>query len=230
MQKNVLLLGLKDWLTPKFLMLSFIPFALSVAIMVGLFILFEPALFALLDKDVSWLKSIPYAGALASTFLYILGILLATFLGVFVAIFVIGFFTPTFIKAVQKRHYPEVELKDSESMVAYLIFSVRVIVGFLVLFIVLIPFYFLPFINLFAMHIPFYFLFYKFVPSEVSALIGDKEEIKQIYTFARGRIFSNSLTLYLISLIPFAGIIFQSLFVIVFAHLFLQETQKVRGH
>ena len=74
----------------------------------------------------------------------------------------------------------------------------------IVLFLVLIPVYFVPVLNIIAFALPLYYFFHKLLNFDVSSTILTKEQYKIIYAKKEILLDLELLFLYFISMIPFA--------------------------
>ncbi len=224
--QNVFILGLKDFLTKKFLALTLLPFIISF--------LFFGTLYTVLDIHINFshLTGIGFIDSIIAT----VASFLAGLLG-WVAIFAIatifatvimGFFTPIVVKEIHKRHYPDIELEGGVGIVDYLILLIKSFIKFIGVFIISVIFYFLPLLNYIAFHIPFYYLFSTLLSLDVGGEIFTKRELEEVLKKERTKIYSTTAILYLITLIPFTGMFLQVYFVSVMAHLFFKIKAKRR--
>jgi len=217
---NPFLLALKDFFTGKFLALTLLPFFITFLLFGALWDLsdIQIALGSLtgiewLDQAISWLVNF---------FIDILGWVLVAALSTITATMIIGFFTPIIVKEIHKRHYAHIPLEGGLSILDYLLLLVRSIVKFLGVLVLSLIFYFIPILNYIAFHIPFYYLFHTLMALDVGGEIYTKRELEQILAQHRTKIYTTTLILYLITLIPFTGMLLQVYFVAVMAHLFFQ--------
>ena len=160
------------------------------------------------------------------TFSFFLLLMVMFIIAMVVAILIIGFLTPAIMREIQKRHYPEVPLESHGNLISTLFHSMRyVLVMFLLLF-VMIPLYFIPFVNIIAINIPFYYLFHKFYMLDVTTTAMTKEQYKQMMYFNKAKVRGTSLTLFILSMIPFAALITPVFNVIVLGHTVMRSKQK----
>ena len=102
----------------------------------------------------------------------------------------------------------------------------------IILFIVLIPVYFVPILNIIAFSLPLYYFFHKLLNFDVSSTILSKEEFKIIYEKDATSFRLRTLFLYFISMIPFATLFTAVYYIIYLGHgyfLKLDELQKIRN-
>lgn len=244
--------ALSDFFTTKFLVLSTAPFLITMAI--AFFVLFQASgeFFDMLNAAAQagqhpgtvpsnelaqFAQQYPILSAIlgsfifkavAGTLFYIIGGGIAVLVSVILAVIIVGFFTPMIVKEVQRRHYPDIEMKSTVSVGDYLLFVLKKIGIFLLFLLVSLPFWFVPVVGIVAMNAPFYYLFHQMLTRDVAGEILDKEEMKLLFKEAKWRLATTTLILYLLSLIPGVGILGQVFFVIVLAHQIFQETARLR--
>jgi len=149
-------------------------------------------------------------------------------LAVIIAVIVVGFFTPLVIAKLKSRHYPPFEIKGHGSFFGVLWYAVKSFIIMVILYIVLIPFYFIPFINILAFNIPAYYFFHKMLVFDVGSSLNSEKEYVQIKSTVGNQIRLRTFLMYLLTLIPFVGIFFPLLFVIYLTHIFMNESIELR--
>ena len=241
MQKSIFLTAWQDFMTKKFLAITFIPFVIT-------FILFSILLYGGWAETFSILETLgknpdaindPHiahfiqqheiiASILSSSifhyifgaFFAIFGALLVILLSTATATMIMGFFTPTIIKEIHKRHYAHITMEGGIGAIEYIWLMVKIVLKSSVLFIVSSILYFIPLFNAIALNIPFYYLFHSFLSLDVGGEIMSASELQKILKKYRIKVMSTTGILYLITLIPLAGTLLQVYFVSVMAHLF----------
>ena len=238
---NVFILGWKDFMTKKFLTLTFAPFFITL-ILFGLVFygggaqlihfldmiaqnpeaMQDPSImqFAQNHPVLVWLASHSVTHFLLSTLITVLGTLLAILLSTATATIIMGFFTPIVVREIHKRHYSHIPLSKGISFIDYIILMSKILLKSIGLFFLSFIFYFLPLLNAIALNIPFYYLFHAFLSLDVGGEIMEKEELEKALKRYRLKAMSTTGILYLITFIPFAGMILQVYFVSVMVHLF----------
>ncbi len=161
------------------------------------------------------------------TFSFFLLMMVMFILAMVVAIFIIGFLTPSIMKELQKRHYHDVALEGHGNVVTGIFHSIKYVMIMFVLLIVLIPFYFIPFVNIIAVNLPFYYLFHKFYMLDVTTTAMTKEQTKKMFFFKGNQLRMHTLMLYFLSMVPFAALITPVFNVIVLSHVVLRAKQEV---
>lgn len=157
---------------------------------------------------------------------YTLGSIATVILSVFIAITVIGFFTPVILEKIRQKHYPDLEKNSHGNLFTSVWVLTKSLAVMVLLFFVLIPLYFVPVLNIVAFNLPFYYFFHKMINYDVSSSILNKEEYKKIKYYDKERIRLRTLLLYLFSLIPLTGLIFPIFYVIYIGHGYMSRLIK----
>jgi len=256
-ETNLLLRSIKDFLTPKMLKFSILPFILTaIFIYIIFFILIGIGVDQMqiydvtssttyiqdgiphtetitsklgLDGFIKFLTTYAITSWIATFFVYFLGFFIATFASVFVAVIIIGFLTPAIMKELQARHYLHVEMIGYSNIISALINVVKWSMIMLLLFILLVPLYFIPFVNILAFNLPLYYFFHKMLTYDISSTLCTAEEASQIKYFSKNSIRFKTLLLYLISLIPFAIFFGAVFYVIYIGNTYFEEVKKLRN-
>ncbi len=255
-EKNIILLSIKDFFTLKMLKYSVAPFILTLILMYVLFFVtagigvehlgqmevhtsettlqngipHTESFDAMLEGTalMQFLMSYAITSWIATFLIYAIGSFMVLYASIFIAIIVIGFLTPFVLKELQLRHYKDVEMIGYSNILFALLAVLKWAAIMLLLFIALIPFYFIPLVNIIAFNLPLYYFFHKMIIFDISSNISTKEEYKKIKYFSGNSIRFKTLALYLISLIPFA-IFFGAIFYVIYlGHTYFLEVRKVR--
>ncbi len=149
-------------------------------------------------------------------------------LAVIIAVTIVGFFTPLVVNKIKSRHYPSFQIKGHGSIFGVLWYTIKSLVVMLLLYLVLIPLYFIPVINILAFNLPAYYFFHKMLVFDVGSTINTKKEFLQIQAVVANQIRLRTFLMYLITLIPLAGVLFPLLFVIYLSHIFINESLELR--
>ena len=256
--QNLLLLSIKDFLTPKMLKYSLLPFIITVILMyVVFFILAGIGLDQLGSMDVQttqttiqngiphtdsfsarlegtaiiqFLMSYTITSWIASFLVYTIGGFFVLYASIFIAVIVIGFLTPLVMRELQNRHYKDVELIGHSNIISDILSMIKWGFVMVLLFFLLIPLYFIPIVNLIAFNFPLYYFFHKMILYDISTNICTDEEDKQIRFFNKNMLRGKTLLLYLISLIPFA-IFFGAIFYVIYlGNTYFIEVKKLRSN
>ncbi|CAI8195346.1 MAG: EI24 domain-containing protein [Sulfurovum sp.] len=163
---------------------------------------------------------------LAGFFLYVFGTFLVWKLSIILTIAVVGFLTPYIINTLNKKNYPNIVLKGHGTLLDTMWILLKTTVVMIVLFIVLIPVYFIPLLNIFAFFIPFYYFFHKLMNSDVAMTMLSKDEYFLIYGRKKNVFRIKTLFLYLLSLIPFLAMFVSVFFIIYLANSYFLELDR----
>lgn len=248
--------SIKDFLTKDMLKLATLPFVFTLVLMFVLFFTFYGTLIqhigvldfqstqttiqngvphtenisAKLDGStvLNFLTTHILASWMASFLLFFVGMIFTLYISVFVAILAIGFLTPTILKKIHQKHYHDVEMIGYSNILEALFLLVKYLFFMILFFIALTPFYFIPIINIIAFNLPLYYFFHKMMLYDISSNISTEKEFKQISFFSAKSLRFKTLTLYLISLIPFAILFGAVFFVIYLGHSYFIATRELR--
>ncbi len=256
-EKEILFSSIKDFLTPKMLKYALLPFIISLVVMYIIFFVLAgigvehlgtmhvessqttmhggiphtETLEAELEGSaiMKFLMSYAVTSWLATFLIYVIGGFLTVYVSIFVAIIIIGFLTPLILKELRFRHYIDVDMIGYSNPLSAIFLALKWAAAMILLFLLLIPFYFIPLVNIVAINIPLYYFFHKMLTFDVSSSICTKKEAKQIAFFNKNNIRVKTLLLYLVSLVPFAIFFGAIFFVIYLGHTYFLETRKVRA-
>ena len=255
-ETNTLRLSIKDLFTSKMLKYSLLPFVLSMLTMYILFFFIAGVgLDQLGTMDVTSTQTtiengIPHTDSFAATLqgtaiikflmssaitswiasflVYTIGSFLTLYFSIFIAIIIIGFLTPMILSELQRRHYPDVEMIGYSNIAEALFLVVKWIFIMIMLFLVLIPIYFIPLLNIIAFNLPLYYFFHKMMTYDVASTMCTRDEAIRIKFFHASTLRLKTLGLYLISLIPFV-IFFASVFYVIYlGHSYFLELRALR--
>jgi hypothetical protein len=256
-QENIVILSIKDFFTAKMLKYSVAPFIVTIVLMYIIFFVVAGMGIESLGQMqvqtsetsiqngiphtenvttmlegtaiIKFLMSYAITSWIATFLIYAIGSFMVLYVSIFVAVLVIGFLTPFVLKEIQQRHYGDVEMIGHSNIISSLFLVVKWTIVMLLLFILLIPFYFIPLVNIVAFNLPLYYFFHKMLTFDISSNICTKEENKKIMFFSGNSIRFKTLALYLLSLIPFAIFFGAIYYVIYLGHTYFIEVKKVRS-
>ncbi|QKF64106.1 EI24 domain-containing protein [Campylobacter corcagiensis] len=238
-------LSFKDFLTPKFLGLSFLPFIIS-AVLLAVFMIYgglelfdalkigaKSGDFSFLDEEkfplIAKFLTFSITKWIISALFYFAGTFLVIILSLVIAAIVIGFLTPVVTKDINLKYY-KLNKKDEPNFIRVSILMLKELGIFILLLLIALPFLFVPLVNIFVIHIPFFYMYYKFMLIDVSSNALNKERFERFYAKGGGYDFIFLCFLfYLVSLIPLLGIFLQILFVINLSHNVYQKEQNFRA-
>jgi len=255
-ETKILSLSLKDLLSQKMLTYSVAPFVISMILIYGAIIYFagfgmeQLGTLQIQETQTTIENGVPHTDTLAATLqgsaiiqfllshaitswiasflIYTVGGFISIYLSIFIALLIIGLLTERILKEIQRRHYPDVEMIGYSNMFEYILLVLKWILVTIGLFLILIPFYFIPLVNIIAFNLPLYYLFHNMMTYDVSSAICTREEDKKIRYYYGGILKLKTLALYLLSLIPFV-ILFASVFYVIYlGHSYFIAVQKIR--
>ncbi|MEA1892255.1 MAG: EI24 domain-containing protein [Campylobacterota bacterium] len=256
-KSNLLTLSIKDFFTPKMLKYSLAPFIITIILMYILFFVVAgigvehlgqmqvhtsettiqngiphtESFDTMLEGTalVQFLMSYALTSWIATFLIYAIGSFFVLYASIFIAIIVIGFLTPLVLKELQKRHYNNIEMIGYSNIINSILLVIKWALLMILLFIALIPFYFIPLVNIVAFNLPLYYFFHKMLTFDVASNLCTKEESKQIMYYSGTTIRLKTMALYLTSLIPFA-IFFTAIFYVIYlGNTYFQEIKKIRN-
>ena len=256
-EKNILLLSVKDFLTPKMLKYSILPFIITMVVMYVLFFvvagigLDQLGTMDIQSTQTTMENGIPHTDSfsaqlqgsaiiqflmsytitswIASFLVYAIGGFFVLYASIFIAVIILGFLTPMILKELQKRHYKDIEMIGFSNLFESIFLMFKWVLVMILLFFLLIPLYFIPLVNIIAFNLPLYYFFHKMINYDISSNICSRDEEKQIRFFNKNMLRVKTLLLYLISLIPFAIFFGAVFYVIYLGHTYFNEVKKLRG-
>ncbi len=242
-QKDIFIRSVKDFFTLEMLKYSLAPFIITIILMYSLFFYIAGAgvdqlgqmqvhstqtsiqngvphtetIDSILEGSaiIEFLMSYAITSWIATFLIYALGSFLVLYVSIFIAIIVIGFLTPAVLKVLQKRHYNDVKMIGFSNIFSSVFLVFKWAFLMFLMFLALIPFYFIPLVNLVAFNLPLYYFFHKMLTFDIASNICTKEESKKLMYFNGNSIRIKTALLYLTSLIPFA-IFFTAIFYVVY--------------
>lgn len=256
-EKNILILSIEDFFTSKMLKFALLPFIITIVLMYILFFVVAgiglenlntldvqstqtsvqngvphtETITAKLQgmEIVKYLMSFALTSWIVSFLVYAIGGFLTMHASIFIAVIVIGFLTPMVMRELQRRHYSDVQMVGHSNILEVTVAIIKWVAVMILLFILLIPFYFIPLLNIIAFNLPLYYFFHKMLTFDVSSNLCTKEEDKQIKFFNKNSIRAKTLFLYIISFIPFV-ILFGAIFYVIYiANTYFIEVRKIRN-
>ena len=227
---EILQLSLRDFFTLKFLKYTLVPFIVSF-IFLGIFAFFGfsllleyfNTLFGEGNGILAWFYSFAFIHFLIGVLSFLLTSFVFIFASVFLAILITSFLTPYIASQINAKYYHH-ELKNKVSILKVFLHMLWILIKFIGLFILATLLLFLPFINLFVYYVVIYYLFHNFLILDVSSSILNQDEFKKFRSQSSALEFKfSTLCFYIISSVPFLGILLQVFFVIFLTHLFYQK-------
>jgi len=255
-ESELFFLSIKDFFTPTMLKFSVLPFIISIVIMYILFFVVAgigldqlgsldvqttqttlengiphtETISAQLEGTaiIQFLMSYTITSWIATFLVYTIGGFFTLYISIYVAIIIIGLLTPYVLKVLQQRYYQDIEIVGYSNIFESLFLTLRWTLTMLALFLLLIPFYFIPLVNIIAFNLPLYYFFHKMLSFDIASTITTKDENKQIKYFNSTKLRLKTLAMYLTSLIPFAVYFGAIFYVIYLGHTYFIEVRKLR--
>lgn len=250
--------SLKDFFSSKMLKISLIPLIITMIIIYSLFfaaadfgitamqdiaqasengeevVISEdaPFYFVWMTYLLVFLFKYSFTSWIAGFLLYTVGSVIVLQASVLFTIVIIGFLTPMILKILHKRHYSHLTLHGHGDLLSPLWILLKSSLIMILLFIVLIPVYFVPVLNFIAFSFPLYYFFHKLLNYDVASTILSDEEFKKIYKTQSGAFRLRTLFLYIVSMIPFITLFTAVFYIIYLGHAYfvkLDELHKLEN-
>lgn len=257
-QKNIVVTSIKDFFSPKMIKFSVAPFFISVLFVYTTIFYFAHLTLKDLrhatlhvqktqttivegienidtssmefqgSSAMDFLMSHALTSWIISFFIYTMGSMLALIITIFITLTIITFLTPYILKELQRKHYADVEMKGYDNIFWSFLKVIRWFVIMVGMFLLFIPFYFIPILNVIMFNLPMYYFFHKVLTYDIASNITTKNEYKKIMFFTGTDIRIKTFFLYLLSLIPFTILFTGVLYVIFMGHTFFKEVNELR--
>jgi len=245
-KQNYMFQAFDDFLSAKVLLLSFISLLLTLAIIsLSLYLLFDtigelkysiPTAFTVVANIIlQKIENYPFLAFILEHkimmtilhFLVYFGLGIMSYYVFFtVYAFVISFFNVVLIRHIQKKYYPNIELRGM-CIMHTIIFYVKTMAIFLLLFIVLSPAYIIPAINI-LIFVPIYYFFHKTIVFDVSSVINTSKEYKKLKRVNWAELKSKTGFCFLLTLVPVVGILLYPYYILYIGHYMMKETEELR--
>ncbi|MEA3383995.1 MAG: EI24 domain-containing protein [Campylobacterota bacterium] len=168
---------------------------------------------------------------IVSFFVYFIGLFAIGYLSIFISLLIIGLLTPKILSIIHKKHYSEIVIEGYGTVTNGVIMLIKTASIMILLFLLLMPFYFIPIINIFAINLPFYYFFHRMLHYDVSSTLMPKEQFINIYYNNKSTMRLKTIFLYSISLIPFVAFFIAVFYIIYLGHTYflkLKEKNEVK--
>lgn len=159
---------------------------------------------------------------------YTIGSIFIMMFSVFLTLIIIGFLTPMILRILHKRHYSHIEIHGHGTIIAPLWVLLKSGIVMILLFILLIPLYFIPLINIIAFNLPFYYLFHKLLNFDVASTLLDDSEYKEIYEKDSLGFRLRTVLLYMISMVPFITLFTAVFYIVYLGHAYYSKLEMLR--
>lgn len=245
--------SLGDFFTPAILKIAIIPFLVTILIMVVIFMGIADYSLSSLDQVIiqvqngeeftvdpnapfyyiwavntlTFLLHYSITAWLAGFLLFTIGTFFILFFSIFTTLIILGFLTPLIIEVLRKRDYPNLKLHGHGSFISPLYVALKSFVVMILLFLILIPFYFIPLVNIIAFNLPVYYFFHKLLNFDVTSTMLSSSEYKEIYRNKKNLFRFRTLLLYFISMIPFITLFSTVFYIVYLSNGYFLELKKV---
>lgn len=163
--------------------------------------------------------------AIGSVLLIVIGFFIVMYGSLFVAMFLTGFLTAGIVGFVGRKHYPDVALESFGSVLTAVMFPIKVLIKFFLMFLVFIPLLFVPLLNVAVLSFLFYYLFRQFLLFDVGSSLLNETDFKRYVRFRNMGLLSLSGILYVLSLLPIINVLVPVFNVLVVSHHFFRCKQ-----
>lgn len=186
-----------------------------------------PFYFVWMTYLIVFLFKYSFTSWIAGFLFYTIGTVIVLQASVVLSIIVIGFLTPMILKFLHRRYYSHLELKGYGTVVLSIWVLAKSLFMMVLLFLILIPVYFVPVLNVLAFSLPFYYFFHKLLNFDVSSTILSKEQFKTIYKAEGNNFRLRTLFLYFVSMIPFATLFTAVYYIIYLGHAYFAKLDEL---
>lgn len=159
---------------------------------------------------------------IVSFLVYFIGFVAIGYVSIFVSLLIVGLLTPKILSMIHRRHYADINVNGYGTLTGGIFKLLKSTLVMVILFLVFIPFYFIPFINIIAISLPFYYFFHKMLNYDVSSTLVSKEAYDELYYKNKDSIRAKTLFLYLVSLIPFVAFFIAVFYIIYIGHTYFR--------
>lgn len=178
---------------------------------------------------VHFLLTNPVSSWMIGFLFYVIGFFGAAMLSIAVALVIVGFLTPQILLRLRDRSYPSVEMKGYGNIFVTVWVTLKNILVTGLLFILLVPLYFIPVVNIIALNYPLYYLFRRLLEFDVTSEMMEREEFEEVHYRQRHRITLRMTVLYLLSLIPLMGLFIPVFYIIYLGNGYFKTLEAMRG-
>ena len=163
---------------------------------------------------------------IVSFLVYTVGLFAIGYMSIFLSLLIIGLLTPKILSIIHKRHYSHIDVEGYGTLLNGLTKLLISAVVMIVLFILLVPFYFIPLINILAINLPFFYFFHKMLHFDVGSTLLTKDDFSRIYYKNRFSMRYRTLLLYVVSLIPFAAFFISVFYIVYLGHAYFNAIEN----
>ena len=186
-----------------------------------------PFYFVWMTYLIVFLFKYSFTSWIAGFLLYSVGTVIVLQASVIFTIIIIGFLT-MILGILHKKYYSHLQLDGYGTITSSIWVLVKSSFIMILLFILLIPVYFVPVLNIIAFALPLYYFFHKLLNFDVSSTILNKEQYKIIYEKEANSFRLRTLFLYFISMIPFATLFTAVYYIIYLGHAYFVKLDELK--
>lgn len=165
---------------------------------------------------------------IAGIFLYSVGAIIVFHLSVILTLVIIGFLTPFVVKHLNETRYKNLDLEPYGTILGAFWVFFKAFFIMILLYILLLPLYFVPLVNIIVLYFPLYYFFHKMLNYDVSSSILNKQEYEKIYSKSSSIFRFRTFCLYLISTVPFLTLFVAIFYVIYLANAYFIELENLK--
>ena len=165
---------------------------------------------------------------IVSFLVYSVGLFAIGYLSIFISLLIIGLLTPKILSMIHKKHYNETKISSYGTISNSIMKLLKSLFMMVIIFLLLMPLYFIPIINIIAINIPFFYFFHKMLHFDVSSTILSYNDYLKIYHNNIYMMRSRSLLLYVLSLIPFVAFFISVFYIIYLGHVYFKELNSLQ--
>ena len=166
---------------------------------------------------------------IVSFLVYTIGLFAIGYLSIFVSLVIVGFLTPKILGIIHQRHYEKLQINSNFSAIDGIWKIVKTAFVMILIFLALLPLYFIPIVNIIAINLPFYYFFHKMLHYDVGSTLTSKEEFIQVYYSEKSTMRLRTLFLYIVSLIPFVAFFIAVFYIVYLGHTYFIKLNKLKG-
>ncbi|PAF51529.1 EI24 domain-containing protein [Helicobacter sp. 13S00477-4] len=226
----------EDFFSLKMLTLNLLPILIGIVFWAFVLFYFSDYFIKFLEYFLpqSWQKISQNQGffshignILIHSLLYILLGFLILILTLIGNIFISIFYTPIVVKYLHKKYFYYIDIDSFGSIQTSIHHYIKSLGKFLLFFIVLTPFYFVPFIGFFAILIPHFFFFKNTMLFDIGSSIFNTVQYQSFMRKHKIKIYQISLMAYFFSLIPIFNFFATLLQTIIIARYLFQSKSNI---
>ena len=177
---------------------------------------------------VDYLLQYTITSWIVSFLVYTIGLFAIGYLSIFISLLIMGLLTPKILSMIHRKYYPTIIVNGYGTLTGGIFKLIKSAFIMIILFVALIPFYFIPLINIFAINLPFYYFFHKMLHYDVGSTLMQQEDFKKLYYMETSSMRMKTVFLYTVSLIPFVAFFISVFYIIYLGHTYFRLMQDTR--